>query len=135
MMIPRPVQMPLALWLLWRRSSLRLPFVGLFAAHAVGVLLTGYAVDWFETSIRYGAAAPVTYGPTAYVGVAWLIVGIPLGIWLTLRGHPGWAGLSVSPYILHGYLLWPLIELVPEPRRERPPVDATEVGQPVAIRP
>ena len=52
-------------------------------------------------------------GPSALIGSWWLIVGIPLGIWLTWRGRIGLAGLAVSPYVLPYYLLIGVLELVP----------------------
>lgn len=111
LLMPRPVQMPLAVWLLWQNRTLWRPFAALFVAHGLAVLATGYADDWVRSAFSYASVVGFDLGPTYLLGTAWLIVGIPLGVWLTLRGHVGWAGLSVSPYILEHYYLMPLIEL------------------------
>ena len=114
LLMPRPVQLPLALWLLWKSSSLRWPFVLLFVAHGAVVLGSGYADDWWLAMTSYGINGPAqahTDGPPAWLGTAWLIVGVPLGFWLTTRGRVGWAGLAVSPYWLMPYYLMLLLEL------------------------
>jgi hypothetical protein len=112
LLMPRPVQIPLALWLLWTMPTLRWPFVGMFAVHAVVVLLTGYAWDWVGTVV--GHALPTgNWGPSAVIGLWGLAIGLPLGIWLGWRGHVGFAGLAVSPYWLPEYLMMSLLDLVP----------------------
>ena len=115
LLMPRPVQVPLAAWLLWRVSGLRLPFAVLFAGHAVAVVASGYASAWFEAVQTYGSTGAMlnTIGPPRWLGPAWLAVGIPLGAWLWWRGRLGLAGLAISPYWLPGYLLMWMIELVP----------------------
>jgi len=110
-MIPRPLFLPLAAWLLWKRAELRVPFALLFIIHASAVAASGYAIPWIEAALSHSDAPLLDLGITAWVGTGWLVIGIPLGIWLTVRGHPGWAGLAVSPYILQGYLLMPMIEV------------------------
>ena len=110
-LIPRPLTMPLAVWLLWRRSRLRWPFAGLLAAHAAVVAATGYIGPWAEIMRDLAAAMPAgSWGTEALAGT-WMLVRVPLGVWLTYRNHPGWGGLLVSPYILSGYLLFPIIEM------------------------
>ena len=109
-MAPRPLFMPLAVWLLWKMPEVRLPFAWVFAVHAAIVLASGYAFDWVAAMLRYGGSPGFDMGPTAFIEW-WLIVGVPLGLWLTWKGHPGWAGLAVSPYTIHGYVLMPLVEL------------------------
>lgn len=114
-LMPRPVQVPLALWLLWQMPNVRLPFAALFVVHAAVVLASGYAIDWIEAVRGYGTAGAMvnTIGPPRWIGFAWLLVGIPLGIWLSLRGRVGLAGIAISPYWLPGYLMMWLLELVP----------------------
>jgi hypothetical protein len=113
-LIPRPILLPLALWLLWQRPDLRLPFLALFVVHAGLVFATGYALPWLATIAAYEPRWPgVAAGPTVLLGRWWLLIGIPLGVWLTWRGRLGWAGLAVSPYVAPQYLMWPLLELAP----------------------
>lgn len=109
LLMPRPVQMPLALWLLWKMPAIRWPFTVLFAAHAIVVVASGYALPWAIAAISWTDAAGI--GPSRYLGTAWLIVGVPLGAWLLWRGRVGWSGLAISPYLLPEYLLMPLVDL------------------------
>jgi hypothetical protein len=112
-LMPRPLQIPLAVWLIWKMPEIRWPALIVFVVHAAVVLASGMAGDWFANMA--GHVSPLgNYGPSELIGTApWLAIGLPLGVWLTWRGHVGWAGLAMSPYWLAGYLIWPLIELRP----------------------
>lgn len=111
-LVPRPLFAPLAVWLLWQDRSLWKPFVVIFVAHAAIVLASGYAAEWMSVLRTVDLAPGLTIGPTAQFGRWWLLVGVPLGAWLTWRGHVGWAGLAVSPYVTSQYLIWPLLDVV-----------------------
>jgi hypothetical protein len=50
-------------------------------------------------------------GPTAVIGLWWLLLGIPVGTWLFVRGRVGLAGLAISPYLLPYYLMVALLDL------------------------
>ncbi len=116
-LMPRPLQLPLAGWLMWKMPEIRWPAVGLFVIHGALVLASGLTADWVANVVAHGAPLG-NYGPSAQIGVIpWLVVGIPLGVFLAWRGHVGWAGLAVSPYWLAGYLMMPLIELGHAARR------------------
>jgi len=117
LLMPRPIMAPLAIWLLWHDRSLWRPFAALFVLHATLVIVSGSALPWLETLVSYDLAPGVTIGPTAWIGRWWLLAGIPLAVWLTLRGHVGWAGLAASPYITPQYPLVVLFELAPHHRR------------------
>lgn len=117
LLIPRPLMVPLAVWLLWKRPEWRLPFAALFAVHAVMVLATGWADEWIAELIATPASiytSSTNVGPSRFIGLAWMIVGLPLGAWLTWRGRLGWASLAVSPYLLPYYLLMGFLELAPK---------------------
>lgn len=109
-LMPRPIALPLAVWILWTMPEVRWPAITLFAWHALGVLASGYGVEWME-SMRGTADIIGNLSPTALVGWPWLLVGIPLGAYLALRGYLGWAGMAISPYLLPAYLLTPLWDL------------------------
>lgn len=114
LLMPRPVQLPLAVWLLWKDRTLRGPFAGLFAAHAVLVLWTGYGGEWITAMVAYGSDPNYDVGLSALLGHWWLLVGVPLAAWLTVKGRPGWAGLALSPYVLPQYtlvVLWEVLRL------------------------
>lgn len=116
LLMPRPVQLPLAALLLYRDRSLWVPFAAMFLAHALAVLWSGYAEEWIAAMLAHGAPHG-NIAPSEIIGVGpWLIVGVPLGAWLLWRGHVGWASLAVSPYWLWQYLLMPLLEIRPAAR-------------------
>ena len=112
-LMPRPVQLPLAALILWRDRSLLWPFVVMVAIGAATTLASGYLLDWARVLAGVGVAYPspeFNLGPTRLVGPAWLVAGIPLAIWLTVRKHPGWAGLAMTPYLVPQYLLILIVE-------------------------
>ena len=120
-LIPRPLMLPVAAWLLWKRPEWRLPFAAAVAAHALAVLAIGWGPEWIGTIIAAGRDAdlPSNVGPSRFVGtLPWLVIGLPLAAWLTRRGRVGLASIAASPYWLPYYLIMPLLELV-RPRRER----------------
>lgn len=126
LLMPRPVQLPLAVWLLWQRPELRMPFGVMFAVHGIAVLLTGYAGDWLYAMTSYGIRPAFNLGPTAWLGLWWMALGIPLAVVLARRGWVGLAGLAITPYLLTHYLLVLLWDL--RSPLWRPPDDVAEDG-------
>lgn len=120
LLFPRPFMLPIGAWLLWRQPWLRWPFVAMFVVHAVLVLATGLGGAWltqlFASTEMVGSIFNV--GPTAVIGLWWLLIGIPLGAWFFWRGRVGLAGLAISPYVLPYYLMVALLDL-PQERRGR----------------
>lgn len=119
-LMPRPVQLPLALWLLWNRPHVRLPVALMVAVTLAVAIASGYLVDWVGALFAIGRTNDVHFAnlsPTRLVGPAWLVVGLPLAAWLTVKGRVGLAGLAISPYLLPGYLLVLLWEWIEPPRR------------------
>lgn len=124
-LIPRPIMLPLLGWILWQRPAWRLPFVGIVALVVASAVPTGYLGDWvasFNTSGVKDMANDFNLSPSRFVGSWWLLVGIPLGVWLTLRGRIGWAGMAISPYLLPYWVQMLGLELVrpPEERAAAP---------------
>jgi hypothetical protein len=118
-LMPRPVQAPLLLWLLWQQPWARLPFVVLMAGHAAIVLASGLATDWLyvlTSTTADEANLGSNFGPTRLFGSAWLVVGIPLAVYL-FRKHPGLAGLALAPYVLGQYWLLAFLPTVPATAR------------------
>lgn len=63
LLIPRPLMLPLAGWLLWKHPAWRLPFAAMFAVHALAVLVTvGVRRGSLISSRRAGTW---TCGPTS----------------------------------------------------------------------
>lgn len=109
-LMPRPIQVPVALWLLWRMPLLRIPAAVIFVAHGLIVIASGYALGWASVLASLGEVE-WNIGPSRWLGVWWLVLGVPLAMLLTSRGRVGWAGLALSPYWIPAYLLMPLAEL------------------------
>jgi len=111
-LVPRPLMLPLAAWLLWKRPASRLPFVALFAAHAALVVASGYATDWLValTTVEAELTSDFNFGPSVLIGALWIPIGAALAVWLTARGRLGLACLAASPYWLPYYFLMLLLE-------------------------
>lgn len=115
LLVPRPVLLPALVWLFWQRPADRLPMLGIGAVYAILTLATGEAFA-FVASLSQGSDLMVleyNWGPTAWFGPVWLLIGVPLGAWLTWKGRVGWAGLAMSPHVLPYYLLVLLWEVTP----------------------
>lgn len=120
---PRPLMLPVAAYLVWRQPWARLPALAIVVAHAVGVGLTGYADDWIAMLSAVGTDGvekAFNLSPSRFIGRWWLLIGVPLAAWLTLRGRVGFAALAISPYLLPHYLLVALLELDARRRTMRP---------------
>ena len=112
LLIPRPLMLPLAAWLLWQRPAWRVPFVLLFIGHTVVVVMSGYGPDWLSALLTVGPelTSEFNFGPSAFIGQAWVPIGAILAVWLTVRGRLGLAGMAASPYWLPYYFLMLLLE-------------------------
>jgi hypothetical protein len=114
-LVPRPIMLPLLAWILWRQPAWRLPFAGIVLVGLLTALPTGYLPVWIGSLFQSGAnemANDFNLSPSRFLGVAWLIIGVPLAAWLTLRGRLGWASLAISPYLLPYYFQMLGLELV-----------------------
>jgi len=111
---PRPLMLPILAYLLWKQPAWRVPAVALAVVMTLAALASGWAWDWVRLLTTLGAEAgsPNNLGPTRFLGPWWLLIGVPLAVWLTRRKHLGWASLAVSyPYVLPYYLLMLVLEL------------------------
>jgi hypothetical protein len=105
---PRPLVLPVILWLLWKRPNLRLIFVAVFVIHLALVLASGWGGEWLASFSRSADdfAGRVDFGPARFIGVAWVPIGLALAAWLTWKGKLGLASLAASPYwLLHYFLM------------------------------
>lgn len=112
-LMPRPVQLPLAAWLLWREPAVRLPFLGFVVVVVLAATSVGGVGAWAAAIIPLagGLDYPGNLGPTRVIGLWWMLIGIPVSALLTLRGKVGWAGLAISPYLTPTYFLILLAEM------------------------
>lgn len=115
-LMPRPLMLPVAIWLLWNRPDVRGPFLTISLVHAAVVIGGGYTEDWIRS--LPGATSDMTnmvnYGPSRWLGVAWIAIGLPLAGLLYLRGHLGLASLAIAPYWLPYYLPFAFLPRVRE---------------------
>lgn len=105
-MVPRPLMLPIAAWIVWQRPEWRLPAAGF----AVIGLLTLAWPGFLPALVNSGELAAISdklWEP----GLWWFAIGLPLAGWLTWKGRVGLASLAVSPYILPHYFLMLLLEL------------------------
>lgn len=119
-LIPRPLMVPLLVWLLWHRPGWRVPFAVALLVHAGVVVLLGWHDEWIGRLLVSDLDIwnPMNIGPSRMVGAFWVPVGVLLAVILTWKGHLGWASLAISPYWLPPYLLMLVLEWPPL-RRER----------------
>lgn len=124
LLVPRPIMVPLLAWILWQRPEWRLPFVGMALLAVLTAIPTGYLWEWIGSLPRSGIAEianDFNLSPSHLVGPAWLLIGVPLAAWLTIRGRVGWATMAISPYLLPYYVQMLGLELVkPGPMRLAP---------------
>jgi hypothetical protein len=134
LLVPRPLALPLAAWLLWRRPGWRVPFAAMFVAQVLIVAALGLAGPWLGALMSSTSEihADLNLGPTALIGSWWLLIALPLATWLTWRGRLGLASLAASPYWLPYYFLMLLLELTPgrgtDTDREETPVAVLPSG-------
>jgi hypothetical protein len=125
LLMPRPLFLPVAAWLLWQRPDLRLPFAAMLVAHTAAVVVSGWGGEWLRQ--LFASTDEIhsfwNLGPSRLIGLWGLVIGIPLAAWLTVRGRLGLASLAISPYWLPYYFLFLLLDLPfvrivrePEPR-------------------
>ena len=134
---PRPLMVPVAVYLLWKQPALRVPTLVIGALSAVGVVATGYAADWVGMLLRSGLdpySTPLNLSPSRFIGSLWLPIGALLAVILTWRGHPGFAALAINPYVLPHYLLFGLLELPNDANSDRPAKAADDVRSQVGDR-
>lgn len=108
LLIPRPLMIPIVLWVLWRQPSWRAPFLVLFIVHAFGVVATGYGEDWIRRLTEVGGeevALSINAAPSALIGLWWMAAAIPLAVVAFRAGLPAASGLLLQPYWLPYYLL------------------------------
>ncbi len=115
LVMPRPIMLPLRIWLLWKRPVWRPRFAGILTLNILLVLASGYGPAWIETLLGVSdavAASARDVGPGSVLGLWWIPVGAVSAIILTKYGHIGLASMAASPYWLPQYLLMSLLELV-----------------------
>lgn len=109
---PKPIFVPVALWLLWKRPALRPWFATIVALNVILILLIGFGPQWLEAlwHARTEMANPINFAPSAMIGGWWVPVGAVLAAFSFWKGRLGFASLFLSPYWLPYYLLMPVLD-------------------------
>ena len=123
MMVPRPLMLPVLIWIAWRRPEWRGAGIAVAALMAAMTVATGLAVPFLDALSRSAGESYIGLNPlpSRFIGFWWLVIGAPLGAWLVWRGRLGWASLAMSPYLwpYHGLMLlletsrWRALEVPP----------------------
>jgi len=123
LLMPRPVMLPLMIWILWREPAWRARFAVLALASASLALATGQGLAWIGALAGVADAVAESsrdFGPGILFGPWWTAAGALLSVVFMLRGRIGLASLAASPYWLPQYLLMLVLELVRSGPRGQP---------------
>jgi hypothetical protein len=115
LLAPRPLLLPVLVWLLWKRPEARVWFGALLVIHTVLVLASGLTGDWIARLLA--TSSEVTHvnnmAPSQWIGWVWAPIGLAIAAWFTWRGRLGIASIAASPYVFPYYLLMLILELRP----------------------
>jgi hypothetical protein len=131
-LVPRPLMLPIAAWLLWKRRGLWRWAVVLFVVHLLALIPIGWTVEWLTRLTEVAPAQigiPFDVGPARLIGALWIPIGVVLAVVLTLRGRIGWASLVANPYWLPYYLFMPMLELGSQPQAPDPYLGSVSVPE------
>ena len=107
-LVPRPLMLPVAAWLVWRRPESRPIALGFALLGGLTLLYPGY----LEALVAANSVLAIdNVAPSAWFGWAWVPIGLGLAAWLTVTGRLGLASLAIMPYWLPYYLMMALIDL------------------------
>lgn len=108
LIVPRPLLIPLVVYLFWLRPGWRIWFAVAALMSLIGAVVTGYHAQWFEMLLMTGTEESHRFGAHALPG--WPFTGLGLAATLTILGYPAVAGFAVQPYWLAYYGLMPLLD-------------------------
>lgn len=131
LLMPRPFQLPLAVYLAWRRRDLWRYLVLVAVMHLAIVAIVGQGPEWIHYLLDRGSediGQVFNIHPAASLGLYWLLLGAPLAILLAWRGLPGMAGIVFFPSLLAQYLLLGFVDVAG--RTARPEARTCTGGQP-----
>jgi len=117
LLVPRPLYIPILLWLWLREPENRRLMLGVAVVVAGLTLATGYAWSWLDVLLGSGhdIVNASNMAPSKLIGYAWVPLGVLGAVWAFRRGWLGLASLLASPYWLPYYFLIVLLDLSPRP--------------------
>lgn len=120
--VPRPLYIPLLLWLWLRNRDQRLPMVGIAVVIGLLTLATGYAWSWLEVLAKssHDIVNASNMAPSKLIGYAWVPFGAVAAVWAFRRGRLGLASLLASPYWLPYYFQMVLLDFLPRRAEDEP---------------
>jgi hypothetical protein len=113
--VPRPLLMPLVVYLLWLHPPWRIWFAVVALSSLIAAVATGYHGQWIEMLLLTSTEESHRFGAQALPG--WPYTGLALAAVLTRLGYPAIAGFALQPYWLAYYGLLPLLDWR---KRDRP---------------
>lgn len=127
LLMPRPLMLPVLIWLLWKRPGLRGGFALMVAVSTVAVVASGLGPDWGARLLQSSSEVQHVnnLAPSRWIGGAWVPIALALAAWLTIRGRLGLASLAASPYLFPYYLLMGILELLPRRILKAGPLSST----------
>ena len=119
LLMPRPLMVPVLIWLLWKEPWTRIPFL-IIALGQLGLVAVMHLLDdWvgrltgtMAYELAKTGADQTNIGLSRLAGY-WALLTVPFAALLTYRGRLGFASVAVTPYVLPFYLLFVFLELVP----------------------
>lgn len=125
LLIPRPLMVPLLVWLILKRPEWRYPFLAMALVHTMVILASGWTEAWIGrllvSDLDIGNAFNIA--PSRFLGALWIPIGFLLAAIFTWRGRLGLASVAASPYLLPPYLLMLVLEN-PQPPTPDPRADS-----------
>ena len=114
-LVPRPLMVPVLVYLLWTRRDARIVFALSVAAVLLHAAAVGELGDWIGRLTSGGSELASVYntGPSHYIGTLWIPIGIGLAFLAARYGWFGVASVAFSPYLFHYYLLMLVLDLRP----------------------
>lgn len=120
-LIPRPLMVPVVLWIVWRRRAWWPWLIAAAVLYAAATWATGWLDEWFAVlgSVSAGLEGKTFLGWQRWLGEWWWAVAVPLAAMLMWWGRLGLASIAISPHIVPYYWLFLLLEVPPNPAETR----------------
>ena len=112
-LIPRPLMLPVGIWIVWhRRAWWPWLLLGL-AAYVAANWMTGWLDEWIDIlrSVSAGLEGKTFLGWQRWLGEWWWAVALPLAAMLSWRGRLGLASVAISPHIVPYYWIFVLLDI------------------------